>query len=79
MRDWLDYARGLLAGLLPLGAGLLGAATADAAEPLVRKAWLVSQLDKPHLEHFHADWKLRSDVRPMKLLAKFELERFQSG
>jgi hypothetical protein len=31
------------------------------------------------LEHFHADWKSRSDVRSMKLLAKFELECFQSG
>ena len=31
------------------------------------------------LEHFHADWKSQSDVRPMKLLAEFELERFQSG
>jgi hypothetical protein len=31
------------------------------------------------LEHFHADWKSRSDIRPMKLLAKFELERFQSA
>jgi hypothetical protein len=28
------------------------------------------------LEHFHADWKSRSDVRPMELLAKFELECF---
>ena len=33
----------------------------------------------PSLEHFHADWKSRSDVRSMKLLAKFELECFQSG
>jgi hypothetical protein len=31
------------------------------------------------LEHFHADWKSQSDVRPMKLHAKFELGRFQSG
>jgi hypothetical protein len=31
------------------------------------------------LEHFHADWKSRSDVSTMKLLAKFELRRFQSG
>jgi thiosulfate/3-mercaptopyruvate sulfurtransferase len=52
MRDWLDYARGLLAGLLGvglLGVGLLGATAADAAEPLVRKAWLVSQFGNPHL------------------------------
>src|SRR3954447_7318447 len=26
--------------------------------------------------HFHAEWKSRSDVRPMELLAKFGLERF---
>jgi hypothetical protein len=25
------------------------------------------------LEHFHADWKSRSDPKPMKLLAKYEL------
>ena len=31
------------------------------------------------LEHFHADWKSRSDVSTMKLLAKFELRCFQSG
>ncbi|PPQ35174.1 hypothetical protein [Rhodopila globiformis] len=32
-----------------------------------------------NLEQFHADWKWRSYAKPMKLLAKFELECFQSG
>jgi hypothetical protein len=39
----------------------------------------VARKRRVSLEHFHADWKSRSDVRSMKLLAKFELECFQSG
>jgi thiosulfate/3-mercaptopyruvate sulfurtransferase len=49
MRNWLDDARGLLAGLLPLGAGLLAASAVDAAEPLVEKAWLAARLGDPHV------------------------------
>jgi thiosulfate/3-mercaptopyruvate sulfurtransferase len=49
MRNWLDDARGLLAGLLPLGAGLLAASAVDAAEPLVEKAWLEARLGDPHV------------------------------
>jgi thiosulfate/3-mercaptopyruvate sulfurtransferase len=45
MRDWLLCGRGVLA----LAAGLLGASAANAAEPLVRQAWLVSQLGNPHI------------------------------
>jgi hypothetical protein len=28
---------------------------------------------------YRPDWKSRSDLRPMKLLAKYELERFHSA
>src|SRR5690242_13629996 len=31
------------------------------------------------LEQYRPDWKSRSEFRPMKLLVKYELERFQSG
>jgi thiosulfate/3-mercaptopyruvate sulfurtransferase len=45
MRDWLLSGRGVLA----LVVGLLGASAANAAEPLVRKAWLAAQSGDPHL------------------------------